>query len=609
MSFRTKLLLIFTLTVTLAVGLVAAMVSASMRRAFERVDAERTSALVAQFEREFARQGEEVTRRVEGVARADSVLRMAVDLNRPRPDYSLYVETARDVAAAQRLDFLDFIASDGTIVSSAEWPARFGYREEWVTQAADWPTQAAFLKREELPGGVALALMAVRPVRAGEGRAGERDFYIAGGLRLDREFLASLVLPAGMRVILYRNFQPNFSAEELIPASANVSSVEQGGNSDKLAPLVERVRRERAGFSQTVTWSRDPLSAEAFRTIPLLGREHELLGVLLVGSSRREEVALEQRILLVAFQVGAVAVLLGALFSVWMAARVTRPVLDLAAASRRVAGGDWGTRVAVRSADEIGELAGAFNRMTLQILEQRDRLVQAERVAAWRELARRLAHELKNPLFPLQITVENLLRARQQSPAQFDEVFRESTSTLLAELADMKTIIGRFSDFAKMPAPQFEAVNLNEVVRGAVKVFQAQLSEAGRPPITPKLDLEEKLEAIEADPDLLHRAVQNLVLNALDAMPTGGTLTIRTAQRDGPTRCALLEVSDTGTGLTKEECERLFTPYYTTKQHGTGLGLAIVQSVVSDHGGKISVESDPGRGSTFRIELPVSRDS
>src|SRR3989454_10471008 len=143
----------------------------------------------------------------------------ALPTYRPRPDYSLYVEAARDVAAAQRLDFLDFIASDGTIVSSAEWPARFGYREEWVTQAADWPTQAAFLRREELPGGVALALMAVRPVRAGEGRAGEgrageRDFYIAGGLRLDREFLASLVLPAGKRAILYRNFHPNFSPPE-----------------------------------------------------------------------------------------------------------------------------------------------------------------------------------------------------------------------------------------------------------------------------------------------------------------------------------------------------------------------------------------------------------
>ena len=124
--------------------------------------------------------------------------------------------------------------------------------------------------------------------------------------------------------------------------------------------------------------------------------------------------------------------------------------------------------------------------------------------------------------------------------------------------------------------------------------------------IVPALNEEEKLEAIEADPNLLHRAVQNLVLNALDAMPAGGTLTIRTAQRDGPARCALLEVSDTGTGLTKEECERLFTPYYTTKQHGTGLGLAIVQSVVSDHRGKISVASTLGSGATFIIDLPVS---
>ena len=100
--------------------------------------------------------------------------------------------------------------------------------------------------------------------------------------------------------------------------------------------------------------------------------------------------------------------------------------------------------------------------MTEQLVEQRDRMIQAERVAAWRELARRLAHELKNPLFPLQITIENLQRARDASPEQFDEVFRESTSTLLAELGHLKTIIGRFSDFAKMPAPQLEPVDINQ---------------------------------------------------------------------------------------------------------------------------------------------------
>src|SRR5713101_4007578 len=118
---------------------------------------------------------------------------------------------------------------------------------------------------------------------------------------------------------------------------------------------------------------------------------------------------------------------------------------------------------------------------------------------------------------------------------------------------------------------------------------------------SPEYFLTEPLPEIDADPDLLHRAFQNLVLNALDAMPAGGTLTMRTSEHDGNAR---IEVADTGKGLTPEECSRLFTPYYTTKQQGTGLGLAIVQSVVSDHNGSISVTSDEGHGTTFRIELP-----
>ena len=146
-------------------------------------------------------------------------------------------------------------------------------------------------------------------------------------------------------------------------------------------------------------------------------------------------------------------------------------------------------------------------------------------------------------------------------------------------------------------------MNVNDVVRDALRPFYAQFTAVGRPSITPELYLDENLPAIEADPDLLHKAVQNLVLNALDAMPGGGTLTIRT--RPGSDGGVLFEIADTGEGLTREECERLFTPYYTTKQHGTGLGLAIVQSVVSDHTAKISVESEAGHGTTFRIEFPA----
>jgi two-component system, NtrC family, nitrogen regulation sensor histidine kinase NtrY len=197
--------------------------------------------------------------------------------------------------------------------------------------------------------------------------------------------------------------------------------------------------------------------------------------------------------------------------------------------------------------------------------------------------------------------VENLVRARTQSPEQFDEVFRESSGTLLAEISNLKGIIGRFSEFSKMPQPQLQAVQVNEILRGVAQLFQAQLQAPGRAAIACKLELDERLEPIAADPELLHRALSNLVLNAMDAMPQGGTLTLR-SRRDGAN--AIIEVCDTGSGLTREECERIFTPYYTSKQHGTGLGLAIVQSVISDHGGRISVHSEPGKGTRFTIDLP-----
>jgi nitrogen fixation/metabolism regulation signal transduction histidine kinase len=262
-----------------------------------------------------------------------------------------------------------------------------------------------------------------------------------------------------------------------------------------------------------------------------------------------------------------------------------------------VAAGNWGATVEVAGKDEIGQLARAFNRMTHELVEQRERLVQAERVAAWRELARRLAHELKNPLFPLQITVENMQRARDRYPEQFDEVFREGTSTLLAELSNLKQIVGRFSDFARMPAPEMQMVNCNELAAGTMRLFEAQLAQAR---IHAVLLLDPRLRPIQADAEQMTRVLRNLILNAIDAMPEGGTLTVRTVALGTGTR---LEVSDTGQGLTPEECQRLFTPYYTTKTHGTGLGLAIVQSVVSDHKGRISVESEKGQGTTFRIDL------
>jgi len=414
---------------------------------------------------------------------------------------------------------------------------------------------------------------------------------VVAGRQLSETFLASLVLPLGMRALLYRNLD---SAQALSGASAT--------DAQRLAPLIQKVVHENSAATSEIQWTADAASAETFHAIPLGGRDKRPLAVLLIGSSRAQAVALIRSIRNVGLIVGGAGSLLALLLAGWATARVTRPVKKLAAGAREVARGNWDARVEVESRDEIGELAGAFNQMMREISEQRERLVQAERVAAWRELARRLAHELKNPLFPLQITVENLDRAKREHPDQFEEVFRESTTTLLAELANLKTIIGRFSDFAKMPTPQFETVDLNELVRAVLRLLDAQITASGA--IHTETDLDPHLPSIQADPEQIKRALQNLALNAMDAMPGGGTLRIQTRQYNST---VILEVSDTGQGLTKEECDRLFTPYYTTKQHGTGLGLAIVQSVVSDHGGTISVQSLPGRGATFRIELPIAR--
>jgi signal transduction histidine kinase len=594
MSFRTKLFLVFLVTVLASVSLVAYGVTHYTQAAFEEMDAQRTQALVTQFKREYAQRGEEVQQEVKNIANADVTLRMALDLARPNADQSTYVRDANGAAQDHNLDFVQFVNSEGTLISSAQYPARVGYKDEWVTTRKDWNETPAFLRKEELPDGVELSLTVVRALPVGE-----KTLYVVGGRRVDQHFLASLALPAGMRALLYRNLEPNFVPAALTDKDGAVVQAE------RFQPLIEQVQKQSRSLSeplvQRIDWTSDAAQSETFNAIPLTGPNNELLGVLLAGSSQKELVLLTRQIVRISAAVAGAAILIGLLISWWVSSRITRPVEELAEGAREVASGRWDTRIDVRGSDEIGQLATAFNDMTRTLASQKEKLVQTERVAAWRELARRLAHELRNPLFPLQITLENLQRARQLEAKQFLEVFNESTATLKAELSNLNTIVSRFSDFSKMPAPQFTQVSVNEALRNAVRLFEPQFNEVGKPTITPEFFLTEPLPEIAADPDLLHRAFQNLVLNALDAMPSGGTLTMRTSEHDGNVR---IEVADTGKGLTPEECSRLFTPYYTTKLQGTGLGLAIVQSVISDHHGTISVSSEEGRGATFRIELP-----
>src|SRR5229473_880985 len=233
-SFRAKLFLVFLITVLASVSVVAYGVTHYTRAAFEEGDTERTEALVAQFKKEFAQRGEEVAQQVENVANGEITLKVAIDLARPNADQSLYVHDAIGVAQDHGLDFVEFVNSDGTLISSAQYPSRVGYKNDWVTAAKDWRGTKAFLKKEELPDGVALSLTAVRTVSGGN----DKSLYIIGGHRLDQNFLASLVLPSGMRALLYRNLEPSFISSALTDVNGTADQPE------RFQPLIEPMNEQ-----------------------------------------------------------------------------------------------------------------------------------------------------------------------------------------------------------------------------------------------------------------------------------------------------------------------------------------------------------------------------
>jgi signal transduction histidine kinase len=601
MSLRQKLLLLFSLTVAAAVAAVAWTVLVRIRLVFEQRDQEETALFVGQFQREFQQRSTEVAATVDRIAQSERVRAMGFELAQSG-DASQYLTEAQTLAQESQLDFLEIVGPDGKIVSSAQWPARFGYFEPIA-----WDDQPTFLKTEDLPdGSSALGLFALRAV--GHSETTSKPVHLIGGKRLDKSFLSDLPAAPGMQIALYRDADQAPSTEQphlgpdfsIFDPKRLISAAREVPHADRYETLVRSAvhsGQQVSGVLYLTERREDSVNATA---IPLKDEAGDVLAVLIVSISRSGMVEAQQHIRAIAYGVAAGGILFAIVCSLWIAARVSRPIERLAAAAEEVASGNWETRVPDRGRDEVGVLARSFNHMTGQLVSQRERLVQTERVAAWRELARRLAHELKNPLFPLQLTVENLVRARALPEAEFDEVFKESTQTLGMEIANLKTIIARFSDFSKMPKPELERMDAQDSVERVRALYEAA-GDKGLARIRFEVELAAEPMPIDADPELLHRALSNLVLNAMDAMPDGGTLTLAAKTRgDG----VEIRVSDSGAGMTPEECERLFTPYYTTKEHGTGLGLAIVQSVVADHGGTIAVESRTGGGATFVITLP-----
>jgi two-component system, NtrC family, nitrogen regulation sensor histidine kinase NtrY len=275
---------------------------------------------------------------------------------------------------------------------------------------------------------------------------------------------------------------------------------------------------------------------------------------------------------------------------------VTKRVAKVVAATQQAALGDLGVRVEIQSSDEIGTLAESFNRMMNEMARGRDRIVYLEKVSSWQEIARRLAHEIKNPLTPIQLAVQELHRSYKGEDDSFISKLDDSLEIVEEEVATLRRLVETFSEFAKMPTVQAELQDLNAFVNDFLKLHPQYAGQVEFLPAPDSL-------LVQLDRILMGRVLSNLIDNGLEASLEDRGVEIR-VERDR--NWALLLVRDHGQGMTEDVREHLFQPYFTSKVEGTGLGLAIVKKIVLQHGGEISVADGEGQGSVFTLRLRLA---
>ncbi|HJL16543.1 MAG TPA: ATP-binding protein [Sandaracinaceae bacterium LLY-WYZ-13_1] len=290
--------------------------------------------------------------------------------------------------------------------------------------------------------------------------------------------------------------------------------------------------------------------------------------------------------------------------------RVTRRVAVLAEATERVGRGDLSVEVRSDGKDEVAELTRAFNAMVRDIRESRDRIEYLQRIGAWQEFARRLAHEIKNPLTPIQLSMQQVHRTYRGDDEGYRRTLEDAAAIVDEEVATLRRLVGEFSEFARLPVAALGEADLGAFVRESLRGLDPEAllpADADAPAPALALEVDDAPMPVEIDAQMLRRALDNLVRNAVHAVaasgPESGGRVVVAARLEGDD--AVLEVRDDGPGIEPEARERVFDPYFTTKDDGTGLGLAIVKKVVLEHGGAIDCAAAPEGGATFRIRLPV----
>jgi len=516
---------------------------------------------------ELRRLGAAAVEAARDVSRSPEVVALSRDRALGALDPAEVARLAAEWMEARGLDVLAVTDARGLVISSGHLPGRAGDADPELralyASAGPGHAEPRLVPRASAAGvEPALALVAWEAVPS------DPSLRVAAGVALGPSFAERVAALAGGTVAV--------RGEGDVPLSAEGS----GGALRRFATRLLGAPRDRVRSVPVAAGRGAPLAFVEV-TLPAAGLERAQITVAVVFLATL-----------------AAAVASAALVGHLLARRITRPLEALRAGAARVAGGDLRVRVDVPASGELGDLVRGFNAMTADLEASRVRAATAERVAAWQEVARRLAHEIKNPLTPIAMSVSTLQDALAEGRPDFPELFAEGTSAIQEEVRRLKRIVDEFSRFARLPAPEPSEIGAADLVAAVLALYSS-------PPagVLVERRIEAGLPPVRADRDQMLQVLLNLVKNAEEAMPSGGTL--RIAARRVPDGVAI-DVTDSGSGIAPEDLPRVLEPYFTTKASGTGLGLSIADRIVREHGGRLEVASGPGRGTTFTVRLPAA---
>jgi nitrogen fixation/metabolism regulation signal transduction histidine kinase len=403
---------------------------------------------------------------------------------------------------------------------------------------------------------------------------GIQDFTLrTGGIWVESNFAGNESLKLGTPPLLRQGFAPRE-----LPRDADVIRYILTSNTDRI---------------RVITWDLGEGFNSRLETI-----ENERARFRIIDSIRYNI----QRLLVFYYGVFFLpAILMTLIIALSFARRITSPIRDLTEATRKVAEGDFSIQVLPRKGDELALLVRSFNAMVKELENSRTALVKAEKISIWQTMAQQLAHEIKNPLTPIRLSAERVLRRWRNEPEKIGEILESSMLSIIQETEGLSTLLTEFRTLSKPMEPSQSWTEVRGLVEEAIEPYGVS-----HPGVGFDIDNVEKGISIKIDRHRLGQILTNLIINAIDAMDDAGLIEIRTdLVKKRASRYCRISIRDSGKGISEEDAKSIFTPYFTTKESGTGLGLPIVERIVNEHGGAIWFDSAKEAGTTFYIDLPI----